>query len=145
MKQSDTNAIANLYVESINKGADPATVSDSTYKKICDMVGPLKRQGVSLEDAIFKISHELDQGRNTDDLAETIERVWAVSNSTSLKARMLGSDTDEAHQKSIQNTLRRAGGGWGVVGWGDLRGKNMEAARRRGERGLPGFPDADGR
>jgi len=79
MKKSDTNAIANLYVESINRGEDRSKVTDDTYNKICDMVARLKKQGVSLEDAIFKISHELDQGRNTDDLAKTVTRVWKVT------------------------------------------------------------------
>tara|TARA_R110000868_G_scaffold60676_1_gene184969 strand:+ start:2667 stop:3053 length:387 start_codon:yes stop_codon:yes gene_type:complete len=79
MKQSDTNAIANLYVESINRGADPSKVSNETYSKICDMVEKLKKQGVSLEDAKYRIADSLEYPENTDDLGHTIERVWGIT------------------------------------------------------------------
>lgn len=79
MKQSDTNAIANLYVESINRGADPSKVSNRTYNKICDMVSALKKQGVSLEDAKYRIADSLEYPENTDDLGHTIERVWSIT------------------------------------------------------------------
>ena len=79
MKQSDTNAIANLYVESINSGAEPSKLSDETYNKICTMVGKLKRQGVSLEDAKYRIADSLEYPENTDDLGHTIERVWGIT------------------------------------------------------------------
>lgn len=108
MKQSDTNAIANLYVESINRGADTSKVSDKTYSKICDMVSKLKRQGVSLEDATMQIQNTLDSGENTNDLVETIKRVWEVTNSPSIRNRMLGSDTDANHRTS---TLPRSESG----------------------------------
>ena len=79
MKQSDTNAIANLYVESINRGADPSKMSNETYNKICTMVGKLKKQGVSLEDAKYRIADSLEYPENTDDLGHTIERVWNIT------------------------------------------------------------------
>ena len=79
MKQSDTNAIANLYVESINRGAEPSKVSDETYNKICTMVEKLKKQGVSLEDAKYRIADSLEYPENADDLGHTIERVWSIT------------------------------------------------------------------
>ena len=85
MKQSDTNAIANLYVESINRGAeDPSKVSNETYNKICTMVEKLKKQGVSLEDAKYRIADSLEYPENTDDLGHTIERVWSKIGSGSV-------------------------------------------------------------
>ena len=80
MKQSDTNAIANLYVESINKGAEaPKEVSDKTYNKICTLVGKIKRQGVPLEDATMQIQNALDYEENTDDLVGIIKRIWSMT------------------------------------------------------------------
>ena len=95
MKQSDTNAIANLYVESINRGADPSKMSHQTYFKINGMVKELKKQGVSLEDAILQISRRLEMGENTDDLEETIKEMWPREGGNSIALRMRGEHPDQ--------------------------------------------------
>ncbi len=88
MKQSDTNAIANLYVESINMGGHSSGVDDRNYSKICDIVDDMK--GKPLKDVIYKIEEILNFPQITGELEQTIKNVWNRVNNNTVAARLRG-------------------------------------------------------
>ena len=97
MKQSDTYAIANLYVESINMGGHSSGVDDRNYNKICDIVADHK--GEPLEDVIYTIEQKLNLPQITGELKTTIETVWNRVNNNTVAARIRGKHPGQTPEK----------------------------------------------
>jgi len=110
MKKSDTNAIANLYVESVNP--DPnKQLSDEEFNNIDKTVKRMK--GSSYKDVEYAVEEVLGFRQMTDDIKRVIRTRWENARGLSAKDRMLGTHpglTPERDANPHGSTIHRGSG-----------------------------------